>query len=86
MLTLEECVRHLAGTPARRLGFADRGIVREGAVADLVLFDAATVADRATFEEPRLPAAGIVHVLVGGEFAVRDGVRTDVAAGRVLRG
>ena len=85
VLTLEECVRHLAGTPARRLGLTDRGVVREGAVADLVLFDAATVADRATFDEPRLPAAGIVHVLVGGEFAVRDGVRTDVAAGRVLR-
>jgi N-acyl-D-amino-acid deacylase len=49
-----------------------------------VLFDAATVTDRATFDEPRLPASGIVHVLVGGEFAVRDGVRTDAVAGRVL--
>jgi len=85
VLTLEECVRHLAGTPARRLGLTDRGVVCEGAVADLVLFDAAVVADRATFDEPRLPAAGIVHVLVAGEFAVRDGVRTDVAAGRLLR-
>ena len=85
VLTLEECVRHLAGTPARRLGLTDRGVVREGAIADLVLFDAATVVDRATFEDPRQPAAGIVHVLVGGEFAVRDGVRTGVAAGRVLR-
>ncbi|MEO8263227.1 MAG: amidohydrolase family protein, partial [Pseudolysinimonas sp.] len=85
VLTLEECVRHLAGTPARRLGLTDRGVVREGAVADLVLFDAEAVADRATFDEPRLPAAGIVHVVVGGEFAVRDGVRTDVAAGRLLR-
>jgi N-acyl-D-amino-acid deacylase len=85
VLTLEECVRHLAGTPARRLGLTDRGVVREGAVADLVLFDAETVSDRATFDEPRLPAAGIVHVLVGGEFAVRDGVRTAAAAGRLLR-
>jgi N-acyl-D-amino-acid deacylase len=85
VLTLEECVRHLAATPARRLGLADRGVMREGAIADLVLFDAETVIDRATFEDPRQPAAGIVHVLVGGEFAVRDGVRTSVAAGRVLR-
>jgi N-acyl-D-amino-acid deacylase len=84
VLSLEECVRHLAGTPARRLGLTDRGVVREGAIADLVLFDAETVADRATFEQPRLPAIGIVHVLVGGEFAVRDGVRTQVTAGRVL--
>jgi N-acyl-D-amino-acid deacylase len=85
VLSLEECVRHLAATPAARLGLVDRGVIREGAIADLVVFDAATVADRATFEQPRLPAEGIVHVLVGGEFAVRDGVRTGVAAGRVLR-
>ena len=85
VLTLEECVRHLAGTPARRLGLTDRGVVREGAVADLVVFDAETVGDRATFDQPRLPAEGVVHVLVGGEFAVRDGVRTGAAAGRVLR-
>jgi N-acyl-D-amino-acid deacylase len=85
VLTLEECVRHLAGTPARRLRLADRGVIREGAVADLVMFDAATVSDRATFDEPRLAAAGIVHVLVAGDFAVRDGVRTTATTGRVLR-
>jgi N-acyl-D-amino-acid deacylase len=85
VLTLEECVRHLAATPARRLGLSDRGVIREGAVADLVLFDPETVIDRATFAEPRLPAGGIVDVLVAGEYAVRDAVRTPVAAGRVLR-
>jgi N-acyl-D-amino-acid deacylase len=85
VLTLEECVRHLAGTPAGRLGLDDRGILREGAIADLVLFDPETVLDRATFAEPRLPAAGIVDVLVAGEHAVRDGVRTSAAPGRVLR-
>jgi N-acyl-D-amino-acid deacylase len=84
VLSLEECVRHLSATPARRLGLSDRGIIREGAVADLVLFDAAAVADRATFDQPRLPAAGIVHVLIGGEFAVRDGARTAASPGRVL--
>ncbi|MEO5922129.1 MAG: D-aminoacylase [Pseudolysinimonas sp.] len=85
VLTLEECVRHLAGTPARRLGLTDRGVIREGAVADLVLFDAGKVIDRATFAEPRLPAAGIVDVLVNGEYALRDGVRTPAATGVVLR-
>jgi N-acyl-D-amino-acid deacylase len=85
VLTLEECVRHLAATPARRLGLADRGVIREGAIADLVLFDPETVIDRATFAEPRLPAAGIVDVMIAGEYAIRDGVRTSVAAGRVLR-
>ncbi len=86
VLGLEECVRHLAGTPAHRLGLPDRGVVREGAVADLVLFDPDTVIDRATFAEPRLPAAGIVDVLIAGEYVVQDAARTSVAAGRVLRG
>jgi N-acyl-D-amino-acid deacylase len=85
VLTLEECVRHLAGTPARRLGLDDRGVIREGAIADLVLFDPETVLDRATFAEPRLPAAGILDVMIAGEYAIQDGVRTTVAAGRVLR-
>ncbi len=83
VLSLEECVRHLAGTPARRLGLADRGVVREGAVADLVLFDAETVIDRATFDEPRLPAAGIVDVLVARR--VRD-PRWGAHRGRERRG
>lgn len=85
VLTLEQCVQHLAGTPARRLGLADRGAIREGAVADLVLFDPATVADRATFGEPRLAATGVREVLVGGVPALADGVRTASATGRVLR-
>jgi N-acyl-D-amino-acid deacylase len=85
VFTLEECVRHLAGTPARRLGLTDRGVIREGALADLVLFDPDAVIDRATFAEPRLPAAGIIDVLVAGEYAIRDGVRTSAASGAVLR-
>jgi len=86
VLTLEECVRHLSGTPAGRLGLTDRGIVREGAIADLVLFDPDLVEDLATFAEPRRAAAGFVDVLVGGVHAIRDGVRTSAAPGRVLRG
>ena len=85
VLTLEETVRHLAGTPARRLGLVDRGIVRTGAIADLVVFDPATVIDTATFEQPRQQPIGIVDVFVGGRRAIAEGVRTDVVAGRVLR-
>ena len=85
VLSLEECVKHLAGNPAERLGWTDRGLVREGYAADLVLFDPATVADRATFDEPRLPAVGISQVLVNGEFAIDEGVRTDRLSGRSIR-
>ena len=85
MLTLEEAVRHLSATPARRLGLGDRGLVEEGRAADLVLFDPATVHDTATFAEPRQVARGIHVVVVNGAVAWRDGERTDAAAGRVLR-
>jgi N-acyl-D-amino-acid deacylase len=85
VLSLEECVKHLAGNPAQRLGWTDRGLVREGYVADLVLFDPRTIADRATFEEPRRPAVGISHVLVNGELVIDDGARTGSTPGLAIR-
>jgi len=85
VLGLEECVAHLTGNPARVLGLTDRGVLREGAVADLVLFDPETVAAGASFEDPRRPAVGIPHVFVGGEPVVTDGRRTDRVPGRSLR-
>ncbi|MEW1958087.1 D-aminoacylase [Kineococcus sp. NPDC059986] len=85
VLGLEECVAHLTSRPARRLGLTDRGVLRPGTVADLVLFDPATVAAGATFEEPRRPAVGIPHVVLGGVPVVEDGVRTDAVPGRSLR-
>ncbi|GAB3466984.1 D-aminoacylase [Kineococcus endophyticus] len=85
VLGLEECVAHLTSRPARRLGLTDRGVLRPGAVADLVLFDPATVAAGATFEEPRRQAVGIPHVVVGGVPVVADGVRTGAVPGRALR-
>ena len=86
VLPLEECVAHLTSRPAARLGLADRGRVREGYRADLVLFDPETVDAGATFERPRALPVGVPHVLVDGRFAVRDGVRTDALAGRAVRG
>lgn len=85
LLTLEECVHHLTGRPARRLQLRDRGIVVEGGIADLVLFDPDTVADRATLTEPRVQAAGIEYVFVGGVATIDDGKRTGALPGRALR-
>jgi N-acyl-D-amino-acid deacylase len=85
VLSLEECVAHLTGRPARRLRLADRGLVRPGYQADLVLFDPATVRDTATFDDPRQQAHGIPHVLVGGVFVIEDGRHTGALSGRALR-
>ncbi|HWV79381.1 MAG TPA: amidohydrolase family protein, partial [Isoptericola sp.] len=85
VLTLEDCVHHLTGRPAARLKLADRGLVRPGYAADLVLLDPDTVQDTATFENPRQQAAGIDLVLVDGVAVIDDGARTDALPGRALR-
>ncbi|MFJ6842699.1 amidohydrolase family protein [Streptomyces griseoluteus] len=85
VLSLEECVARLTSRPAARLRLPDRGLVREGYRADLVLFDPATVAAGSTFAEPRTLPTGIPHVLVDGRFVIEDGRRTDVLAGRSVR-
>ncbi|ADD42211.1 N-acyl-D-amino-acid deacylase family protein [Stackebrandtia nassauensis] len=85
LMSLEECVVHLSGRPAKRLGLTDRGLVREGWAADLVAFDPATVIDTATFAEPRRQPSGIPYVVVNGELAIDDGNRTAALGGRALR-
>jgi N-acyl-D-amino-acid deacylase len=85
VFSLEECVGHLTGRAAARLRLADRGLVRPGYAADLVLLDPDTVAATATYDSPRQPAAGIPFVFVNGELAIDDGRRTATAAGRALR-
>jgi len=84
VLRLEEAVHRMTGLPAKKFGLEDRGVVREGALADLVLFDPAVVVDRGTFEEPEVPPIGVTHVLVNGTFVVRDGAHTGARPGRVL--
>jgi N-acyl-D-amino-acid deacylase len=86
VLSLEAAVHKITGMPAAKLGLTDRGIVRRGAVADLVAFDPDTVQDRATFESPHRYPAGIVHVLVNGEITIRNEEQTGVLAGRSVRG
>ena len=85
-LDLPEAVRRLTGLPAQRLGLADRGEIRVDARADLVAFDARAIADHSTLAAPNVPPSGIAHVIVNGDFAVRDGRLTGARAGRVLRG
>jgi dihydroorotase/N-acyl-D-amino-acid deacylase len=85
LLSLEDAVHKMTALPAGRLGLADRGRIAEGAYADLVVFDAATVADRATFEDPHQYPDGIEWVIVNGVVAVERGRYLDVRPGRVLR-
>ena len=85
VLPLATAIAKLTSVPASRLGLRDRGVVREGAFADLVVFDPATVADRSTYETPAVHPAGIDAVIVNGVVAVRGGVETGARPGRLLR-
>jgi N-acyl-D-amino-acid deacylase len=85
--TWEQAALHLAGHPARRFRLLDRGLIRQGQAADIVVVDPVTVTDRATYENPREPAVGVEHVLVNGITVLADGALTPGGrdAGRVLR-
>jgi N-acyl-D-amino-acid deacylase len=84
-LSLEEAVRKMTSFPARKHRIAERGELREGWFADLVVFDPAKVEDVATYQEPRVYPRGIEHVMVNGRMAVQHGAQTDDRAGRMLR-
>ncbi|MFO0985245.1 MAG: D-aminoacylase [Planctomycetota bacterium] len=86
LLTLEEAVRKSTFAAAQRVGLHDRGLLRQGFAADVVVFDAAKILDAATFEQPGVFPDGVVHVLVNGVLAVRDGKLTGERGGRALRG
>jgi len=85
LLGLEDCVARMTSRPARRLGLTDRGVLRLGAVADLVLFDPDTVAAGADYDQPRRASIGIPHVFIAGVAVIEDGRRTDAIPGRSLR-
>ena len=85
VLGLEECVAHLTGNAARRLRLRDRGLIRRGYAADLVLFDPGTVHDEATYEQPRQQAKGIEYVFVNGVAVIAEGRHTGALPGRALR-
>jgi len=85
VLDLADAIRKMTAEPARRLGITDRGSIAVGQAADLVVFDPAVVADRATFEQPAGAPAGITHVMVNGGFAIDGGELTGARPGAVLR-
>jgi N-acyl-D-amino-acid deacylase len=85
VLTIEAAVRKMTSLPAEHFGFAGRGVIREGAAADLVVFDPARVGDRSTYAAPHASPDGIAHVIVNGTFVVRGGQPTAARPGIVLR-
>ena len=85
LMSLAEAVHRMTGKSAEVFGFAERGLLRQGFIADLVLFDPETVIDKADFATPAEPAEGIQQVLVGGTPVWRDGATTGARPGRVLR-
>jgi N-acyl-D-amino-acid deacylase len=86
VLTLEDAVRRMTSLPARTFRFADRGVIREGAAADLLVFDPARVRDKATFQQPHQYSEGFDFVIVNGKVAVDEGKLTETRGGQVIRG
>jgi N-acyl-D-amino-acid deacylase len=86
VMPLEEAIRKMSSAAATRLSLQDRGILRAGLYADVVVFDPATIADRATFESPHQISVGVRHVFVNGTAVVRDGRHTGAKPGRIVRG
>ena len=85
LLAFEDALRKMTSLPAQRFGLAGRGVLRPDAVADLAVLDAATILDRATFADPHQYAEGVVHVFVGGQAVLLDGLVTGARPGRALR-
>ncbi len=85
LFPLEEAVRRVTSQAASRIRLWDRGVVRAGMKADLVVFDPAAIRDVATYEDPHRFSEGVVHVVVNGVPVLRDGAMTDALPGRVLR-
>lgn len=86
VITVEEAVRKLTSLPADNLSLKDRGRLKAGAFADVVVFDPNTIQDHATFEKPHQLSTGVSYVIVNGKMAIKDGVPTGTATGRVVRG
>jgi N-acyl-D-amino-acid deacylase len=86
LLTLEDAVRRMSGFPAQRLKIWDRGMLRPGMKADVIVFDPATVADRAEYDRPHQYSVGVHHVIVNGKVVLRQDQVTSERPGRVLLG
>jgi N-acyl-D-amino-acid deacylase len=85
LLTLEDAVRKMTSLPAQTVGLRERGLIREGYAADLVIFDYEAIGSPASFAQPRQPAAGIGHVIVNGDVVLANGEMTNSRPGHILR-
>ena len=85
-LTLEDAIRKFSALPAQRMRLTDRGVIKQGMWADLVIFDPQTIRDLATFEEPNQLSQGMEYVLVNGVPVIAEGKMTAMLPGKVLRG
>ena len=86
LLTLEDAIRKFTALPAQRMRLADRGVIKQGLWADVVVFDPDQIADKATFENPNQLSVGMRVVLVNGVPVIADGQPTNALPGKVLRG
>jgi N-acyl-D-aspartate/D-glutamate deacylase len=84
LMSLAAAVHKMTGLSAKRFGLTDRGLLKPGMAADIVLFDAATVIDKANFEDSELQSTGIVHVMVNGQLTLKNGQQTSVRSGRFI--
>ena len=84
IMTWEQAIRKSSWLPASTIGMSDRGLIALGMAADLVVFDPATIIDRATYENPAAPSEGVRFVIVNGVVALRDGEPTNLRGGRAL--
>jgi len=85
LMTLEAAVAKMTSVPARTLGLLDRGVVQQGKIADLVLFNPTTFADKATYTDPHHYAEGVVHLFINGQAVIRDAKMTGARPGQALR-
>jgi N-acyl-D-amino-acid deacylase len=86
VIRLEEAIRRMTSLPAQKFNLRDRGLLREGMAADLVVFDEATVGDAATFTQPHAYSKGFAYVIVNGEVVIDNGKHTGIRSGQVLKG
>jgi N-acyl-D-amino-acid deacylase len=85
ILTLEDAIRKMTSFPAQRLGLFDRGLLRAGMWADVVVFNPDTVIDNATYENPHQFSEGIQHVIVNGQIVVENEIQNETLPGTILR-
>ena len=86
IISLEDAVRKMTSLPAQTFGFRDRGLIREGFAADLVIFDENTIVDRATYDKPHQYPVGISYVFVNGQLVLSGDQMTNTLPGQALRG